>query len=175
MIFDPVGGELFDQCTRSINWNGRILVVGFASGTIPKYPVNLALLKGCATVGVFWGEFRQREPDVYRENCKTLFDLFEQGKIKPLISQVFPLQSHADALNVFVHRQAVGKIVLSCRPSDRRRSRFNKLENSTKSVTQRPPVHVGGYQRAAILRSSPLSFRLFLKLVFIPRNCFKTA
>jgi NADPH:quinone reductase len=117
VIFDPVGGELFDQCTRSINWNGRILVVGFASGTIPKYPANLALLKGCALVGVFWGEFRQREPEVYRENCKALFDLFEQGKIKPLISQDFPLERYADALNVFVHRQAVGKIVLSCRPA----------------------------------------------------------
>jgi NADPH:quinone reductase len=115
VIFDPVGGELFDQCTRCINWNGRILVVGFASGTIPKFPVNLALLKGCQVVGVFWGEFRQREPEVYRENCKSLFDLFQRGAIKPFISQAFPLERYAEALNVFVQRQAIGKIVLQIR------------------------------------------------------------
>jgi NADPH2:quinone reductase len=115
VIFDPVGGELFDQCARCINWNGRILVVGFASGTIPKYPVNLALLKGCQIVGVFWGDFRQREPETYRENCQALFELFREGKIKPLISQAFPLERYADALNVFVNRQAVGKIVLRIR------------------------------------------------------------
>jgi NADPH2:quinone reductase len=115
VIFDPVGGDLFDQCARCINWNGRILIVGFASGTIPKYPVNLALLKGCQIVGVFWGEFRQREPEVYRENCKSLFELFQQGAIKPLISQAFPLDRYADALNVFVNRQATGKIVLEIR------------------------------------------------------------
>jgi NADPH:quinone reductase len=117
VIYDPVGGELFDQATRSINWNGRLLVVGFASGIIPKYPVNLALLKGCQIVGVFWGEFRKREPETYRQNCQALFELFRQGKIKPLISQAFPLERYADALNVFVHRQAVGKIVLTTRGS----------------------------------------------------------
>ncbi len=115
VIFDPVGGDLFDQCTRCINWNGRILVVGFASGIIPKYPVNLALLKGCEIVGVFWGEFRKREPELFRKNCQALFDLFREAKIKPLISQAFPLNRYADALNVFVHRQAVGKIVLRTR------------------------------------------------------------
>ncbi len=112
VIFDPVGGDLFDQCTRCISWNGRILVVGFASGVIPKYPVNLALLKGCEIVGVFWGEFRKREPELFRRNCQALFDLFREAKIKPLISQAFPLNRFADALNVFVHRQATGKIVL---------------------------------------------------------------
>ncbi len=115
VIFDPVGGDLFDQCTRCINWNGRLLVVGFASGTIPKYPVNLALLKGCEIVGVFWGEFRKREPEKFRENCQALFQMFREAKIKPLISQAFPLERFADALNVFVHRQAVGKIVLRVR------------------------------------------------------------
>jgi NADPH2:quinone reductase len=115
VIFDPVGGDLFDQSTRCINWNGRILVVGFASGIIPKYPINLALLKGCEIVGVFWGEFRKREPELFRKNCQALFDLFREGKIKPLISQAFPLNRYAEALNVFVHRQAVGKIVLRTR------------------------------------------------------------
>jgi NADPH:quinone reductase len=115
VIYDPVGGDLFDQCTRCINWNGRLLVVGFASGTIPKYPVNLALLKGCELVGVFWGEFRKREPEKFRQNCQALFQMFREGTIKPLISEAFPLERYADALNVFLRRQAVGKIVLRMR------------------------------------------------------------
>ncbi len=115
VIYDPVGGDLFDQCARCINWKGRILVVGFASGTIPKYPINLALLKGCQLVGVFWGSFRKREPQVHEQNCRDLFELFEQGRIKPLISQVFPLEKYVDALNVFVNRQAIGKIVMRIR------------------------------------------------------------
>jgi NADPH2:quinone reductase len=115
VIFDPVGGDLFDQCTRCINWKGRLLVVGFASGAIPKYPVNLALLKGCAIVGVFWGEFRKREPETFGQNCQALFELFRDAKIKPLVSQAFPLEGYADALNVFMRRQAVGKVVLRTR------------------------------------------------------------
>ncbi len=115
VICDPVGGDLFDQAARCINWKGRILVVGFASGRIPEYRTNLALLKGCQLVGVFWGSFRKREPQVHRQNCRDLFELFDQGKIKPLISQVFPLEKYVDALNVFVNRQAVGKIVLRIR------------------------------------------------------------
>ena len=115
VIYDPVGGDLFDQATRCINWKGRILVVGFASGTIPKYPINLALLKGCQLVGVFWGAFRKREPQVYQQNCRDLFELFGRGQLKPLISQVFPLEKYVDALNVFVNRQAVGKIVMRIR------------------------------------------------------------
>ena len=82
VIFDPVGGDLFDQCARSINWNGRILVIGFASGTIPKYPTNLALLKGCQIVECF-GAFRKREPQLCRKNNEELFELFRRGQIKP--------------------------------------------------------------------------------------------
>lgn len=115
VIFDPIGGDLFDQCTRCVNWKGRILIVGFASGTIPKYPVNLALLKGCQIVGVFWGAFRSKEPAVFRRNCDELFDLFRERKIKPLVSQSLPLERFADALNLFISRQAVGKIVLRVR------------------------------------------------------------
>jgi NADPH2:quinone reductase len=106
---------LFDQSTRSINWNGRLLIVGFASGTIPKFPVNLALLKGCQIVGVFWGDFKRREPETYKQNCRELVDLFHQGKIKPLLSREFPLAQYAAALNLFLERQVVGKIVLRVR------------------------------------------------------------
>lgn len=115
VIYDPVGGELFDQATRSINWKGRLLVVGFASGTIPKYPANLALLKGCSLVGVFWGDFHKREPAESRRNFHELFELYQQGKLHPLVSQVFPLTQYAAALNTFINRQAVGKIILQTR------------------------------------------------------------
>lgn len=115
VIFDPVGGELFDQCTRAVNWNGRILVIGFTSGVIPKYPTNLALLKGCQLVGVFWGEFVKREPQACRANVAELFKLHATGKLKPLADQVFPLQEYAQALNLFVNRKAVGKVVLRVR------------------------------------------------------------
>lgn len=115
VIYDPVGGDLFDQCARCINWKGRLLVVGFASGTIPKYPINLALLKGCDLVGVFWGDFRRREVEVHNQNTDELFALYAEGKLKPLVSQKFPLDQYVDALNVFVNRQAVGKIVIEVR------------------------------------------------------------
>lgn len=115
VIYDPVGGDMFDQATRCINWKGRILVVGFASGRIPKYPINLVLLKGCQLVGVFWGAFAKREPEANEQNFKELFRLYEEGKIKPLVSQSFPLEKYVDALNVFVNRKAIGKIVLKIR------------------------------------------------------------
>lgn len=113
VIYDPVGGDLFDQATRCINWKGRLLVVGFASGRIPQFPANLALLKGSAVVGVFWGSFREREPEVNAENFRQLFKLHAEGRIKPLISQTFPLEKAAEALRVFIERKAVGKLVLT--------------------------------------------------------------
>lgn len=115
VIYDPVGGDIFDQCARCINWNGRILVIGFASGRIPEYRTNLALLKGCSLVGVFWGDWTRREPENHAENCRELFEMFEQGKIKPPITQTFPLENYTDALNVFIERKAKGKIVLQIR------------------------------------------------------------
>ena len=115
VIYDPVGGELFDQCTRCINWKGRILVVGFASGTIPRYPTNLALLKGCQLVGVFWGNFRDNEPDENRRNFDELFQFYTEGKIKPLISQQFALDQWVAAMTVLRERRAVGKVVIAVR------------------------------------------------------------
>ncbi len=115
VIYDPVGGDMFDQSIRCINWKGRLLVVGFASGRIPSLPANLALLKGCQIVGVFWGAFRGREPEVHAQNTRDLFDLYSQGKLKPLVKDCFPLAQYADALNIFIQRKAVGKVVLEVR------------------------------------------------------------
>lgn len=115
VIYDPVGGDLFDQSARCVNWKGRILVIGFASGRIPEYKTNLALLKGCSLVGVFWGDFRRREPEVHRQNMDNLFTLFAEGKIKPEVKQTLPLEKYAEALNILAGRKAIGKVVLQVR------------------------------------------------------------
>jgi len=115
VIYDPVGGDIFDECARCVNWNGRILVIGFACGRIPEFKTNLALLKGSSIVGVFWGDWIRREPAAHAANCLELFSLFEAGKIKPHISQAYPMEQFADAMNEFVERKAVGKVVLEMR------------------------------------------------------------
>jgi NADPH2:quinone reductase len=115
VIYDPVGGDLFDQAVRAIAWNGRLLVVGFASGRIPEFPVNLALLKGAAVVGVFWGSFAQRQPQDNAANFQQLFGWFAEGKLKPLVSQVYPLSNAAQAINDLGQRKAVGKVVVQVR------------------------------------------------------------
>ena len=115
VIYDPVGGDLFDAAIRSIAWNGRLLVVGFASGRIPELPVNLTLLKGAAVVGVFWGSFAQRQPQDNAANFQQLFAWHAEGKLKPLVSQTFPLAQAAEAINTLGQRKAVGKVVVSVR------------------------------------------------------------
>lgn len=112
VIYDPVGGDLFDQCCRCINWNGRLLVIGFTSGRIPAYKANLALLKGSSMVGVFLGRFRQEEPETYERNFRELLEMYGQGKIKPLITQKYPLEDYVSAFNVFTERRALGKVIL---------------------------------------------------------------
>lgn len=115
VIYDPVGGDLFNQSMRCINWRGRLLVVGFASGRIPELPVNLALLKGAAVVGVFWGAFATREPQANLENFQQLFRWYSEGKLKPLVSQTFEMDQYEAALTTLTTRQAVGKIVIKTR------------------------------------------------------------
>ena len=112
VIYDPVGGDVFDQSLRCIAWDGRLLVIGFASGAIPSAKVNLILLKGCSVVGVFWGGFAAREPDTNRRNFELLFDWWKDGKLKPAISHRFPLEKAAEALGALARREVVGKAVL---------------------------------------------------------------
>jgi NADPH2:quinone reductase len=113
VIYDAVGGDYFDQAIRCINWKGRLLVVGFASGRIPQLPVNLVLLKGCSIVGVFWGAFTGREPDVNARNLQKLGHWYEEGKLKPHVCKTYPLERAAEALNDIINRKAKGKIVLA--------------------------------------------------------------
>lgn len=112
VIYDPVGGDLFDQSCRCINWNGRLLVIGFTSGRIPEYKANLALLKGSSMVGVFLGRFRREEPEEYEKNFSELLTMYDQGKLKPLITESFPLENYVDAFNVFTERKVMGKVTL---------------------------------------------------------------
>lgn len=116
VIFDPVGGNLFDQATRCIHWNGRILVVGFASGRIPEYKANLALLKGASMVGVFLGRFRKEEPQAYEENFQDLLQWYREGRLRPVVSHSFAMEDYVAAFNVFSERRAMGKVVLALRP-----------------------------------------------------------
>lgn len=113
VIYDPVGGEIAEQSLRCIRWKGRMLIIGFASGDIPKLKANLLLLKGCSAVGVFWGAFAAREPDVNADNFRKLFKLHEEGRLKPMISHTFPLDRAAEALNALANREVVGKAVLT--------------------------------------------------------------
>ena len=112
VAFDPVGGEAFETVARSMAWNGRLLVIGFASGTIPKLAVNLALVKGFACVGVFWGAFITREPEVFAANMAELIGWAASGKVTPEISERAKLEDAADVLTRMHARQTLGKIVL---------------------------------------------------------------
>ncbi|MGB1922456.1 MAG: NADPH:quinone oxidoreductase family protein [Alcanivorax sp.] len=112
VIYDPVGDKFTEAAIRNMAWNGRLLIVGFAAGDIPKIPANLALLKGCSIVGVFWGAFTQKEPQTNIQNIMELMQLFNQGKINPRISQVFPFEDYEQALAALTSRTAKGKVVL---------------------------------------------------------------
>mgnify|MGYP002073823392 CR=1 FL=1 len=112
VIYDAVGGDAFDEAIRSINWLGRLLVIGFASGRIPSLPANLALLKSCDVRGVFYGAWRARDPKDAAKNFEEMLAWYAQGKLKPHVSMTFPLDKAADAMNALLSRKATGKIVL---------------------------------------------------------------
>jgi NADPH:quinone reductase len=113
VIYDAVGGPYTEPALRSIAWRGRLLVVGFAAGDIPKIPLNLTLLKGCAIVGVYWGEFTRREPERFAESVGQLERWYRDGKLKPHVSRTFPLERAADALKLMAERKVIGKVVLT--------------------------------------------------------------
>lgn len=112
VVYDVVGGEAFDAATRVMARNGRLLVIGFAGGDIPKFPVNLALVKEYSVVGVFWGNFTMYQPEDYAANMKELIGWYADGKITPLIEGRYPLEEAADVLKRILDRGAIGKIVL---------------------------------------------------------------
>ena len=113
VVYDPVGGDYSEQAFRSIAWDGRFLVIGFASGPIPAMPLNLALLKGASLVGVFWGAWAARSPQESFKNFAELIDMIDSGKFSPLVTEVYPLSDFKAALDSITERRAKGKVILS--------------------------------------------------------------
>lgn len=113
VIFDMVGGDVFDQSIRCINWDGRILIIGFTSGTIPKLPLNLPLLKNCSIVGVFMGLWADKFPEDNARLNDTLMQWIAAGDLKPYISDVLPLARAGEALQMLADRKVMGRVVLT--------------------------------------------------------------
>jgi NADPH2:quinone reductase len=111
VIFDPVGGDYTEAALRAIGWQGRHLVVGFTAG-IPKLPLNLTLLKSCQIIGVFWGEFTTRNPQLHAANVSALMALYLQGRIKPAVTERFALKQGGNAIARLGAREARGKVVV---------------------------------------------------------------
>lgn len=112
VVYDCVGGEFSEAAIRALAWEGRFLVVGFASGDIPKIPINLLLLRGGDARGVFWGEAVKRDPNGHRSNMTTILNWVADGSLKPRIHATFPLEDIAEAIRVLDRREATGKVVI---------------------------------------------------------------
>lgn len=112
VVYDPVGGDLAEPAFRSIAWRGRYLVVGFAQGSIPALPLNLALLKGASIVGVFWGEFVRREAAAFGADMQRLAQWYAQGRVKPVIDARLPMAQLPEAYARMASRQVIGKLLL---------------------------------------------------------------
>ena len=113
VIYDPVGGDFSEQAFRAIAWDGRFLVIGFASGPIPAIPLNLMLLKGASLVGVFWGAWAARFPLESRNNFDELIRMIDSGQFSPLVTEVYPLDQFKEAFASISERRAKGKVILS--------------------------------------------------------------
>jgi NADPH2:quinone reductase len=113
VLYDVVGGDSAEPSLRAMAWEGRYLVLGFASGAIPRIPLNLVLLKGCSIIGVFWTSFVEREPERHRANMVQLLDWCKDGLISPHIHGSFALIETATALSLIEGRQVTGKVIVN--------------------------------------------------------------
>jgi NADPH2:quinone reductase len=112
VIYDSVGGDVFDRSLKCIAWNGRLLVIGFASGRIPEVKANRILLKNIAVTGLHWGAHVQHEPEKIPRTFEALFRLYEEGKIAPVIFDAYPLEKVPDALEALASRRTWGKVIV---------------------------------------------------------------
>ena len=112
VVYDPVGGPYTEPALRALAWRGRLLVIGFAAGEIPKIPLNLALLKERSIVGVYWGDSIKHDPAGHLANLRQLQEWFAAGTIRPVVSERFPLAAARDAIASIANRQVKGKIVV---------------------------------------------------------------
>jgi NADPH2:quinone reductase len=113
VVYDPVGGESTELALRSTKWNGRLLIVGFASGTIPTIPLNLSLVKGNSVVGVFWGRFNIEEPTKSADNNQVIMDWVGDGTLRPMVQKVYPLEEAIDAFRWVADRNVIGRVVVT--------------------------------------------------------------
>ena len=113
LFFDPVGGDAFQQSLRCINWEGRIIIIGFAGGTIQQVPSNYILLKNCSIVGALWGAYRRKDPATMRASLDAMIGWFADGKLKPHSSHQLPLEQAGEAMQLMLDRKSTGKIVLT--------------------------------------------------------------
>jgi NADPH2:quinone reductase len=112
VVYDPVGGELAQQALRALAWHGRYLVIGFASGTIPEFPANIALLKEASIIGVWWGTWTQHNPADAMQNMAELAAMVAEGKLKPRVTETYRLDQYAEAFASLTSRKARGKVIL---------------------------------------------------------------
>ncbi|MFW5920766.1 MAG: NADPH:quinone oxidoreductase family protein [Polyangiales bacterium] len=113
VIFDPVGGDAFERSTKCIAWEGRLHVIGFASGTIPSMRMNRVMLKNISLVGLHWGPYRRHDPALIQRAMQDLFAMHERGDVRPLVGATFPLEHAADALESLGGRKTTGKVILT--------------------------------------------------------------
>lgn len=113
VIFDPVGGDFTEEAYRSIAWSGRYLVIGFASGDIPRLPMNLPLLKAGDIMGIFWGSWAQRDPEANLRNFAELLQMVEEGKLNPLTTEIYPFEEYVQAFAAITERRARGKVIFT--------------------------------------------------------------
>lgn len=112
VVYDPVGGDLSLTAMRSLAWCGRLLVIGFAGGNVPQFPANYLLVKNIAMIGVYWGAYRQREPDIFRDGFAELARWWTEGRLQPHVSQTLPLADVPKAIAMLEGRQATGRLVI---------------------------------------------------------------
>ena len=112
VVYDPVGGELANQAFRATGWHGRYLVIGFASGDIPKFAANIALLKEASIIGVWWGTWAAKNPKLQMQNVMEMAELIKDGKLTPRVTESFPLDDFVDAFAAITERRARGKVIL---------------------------------------------------------------
>ncbi len=115
VVYDPVGGELADQALRATAWHGRYLVIGFASGDIPKFPANIALLKEASIIGVWWGTWASKNPKLQMQNVMEMAALIKEGRLEPRVTEAYALDDYVKALSAITERRALGKVVLKMR------------------------------------------------------------
>ena len=113
VVFDPVGGDVFDASLRCIAWSGRLLVIGFAAGRVPQIPANILLVKNIAVMGVYWGSYRKHAPERLAEEFRELFYWVESGLLKPHVSHKLDLHQAAEAMALLLQRRSTGKVVLT--------------------------------------------------------------